>query len=326
MKDSTKGYLLCLIGVACWSFSEITTRVSTTMGSSTVGPIMLSFYRFFFGGLFLLLLISMQRDTSGMKQLVRGKKNQGILILSSMFGLGISNVIYFVGVKLTNNASLSSALYTTYPIFICIYSIFLLKEKTNIPLKFVGLALGFLGTIILVNDFSFDNNVGAGMVLLILAAAIWSLYSVLGKMLFRLNPGIKRVEIKFTTISFFYACVPIFIILLFSDELPTLFQHSTGEWGLIAFMAIVITALGLYAFYTGVKKIEVSRGISLALLKPVMATVWVIILIHLNIIPFENVSWVLLISIPTVSVAVLLINKKSKEEQTKNIERDTPSP
>lgn len=307
-----RGYLLCFAGVFCWSFSEITVKFLQGLEAATVGPVALSFYRFFFGGVFLLLLILLKRDTTGIQQLL--KNEQKYLMISSMLGLGFSNVIYFLGIHLTENANVSSALYTTYPIFISIYGIFILGEKTNIPLKMGGLALGFFGTTILLTNFNFSalfqpSNM-TGELLLLLAAAIWSLYSVLGKKIFRRNPSVERIEIKFTAVSFFYACIPILVILPFTSEFPTFFQHSGMEWVLILFMAIVITALGLYMFYIGVKKIEVSRGISMALMKPVLATLFSVILLH------EEVPLSLYVSIPIVFIAVTLINwKPGKKEE-----------
>ncbi|MHA1792631.1 MAG: DMT family transporter [Promethearchaeota archaeon] len=305
MKESLKGYLLCFFGVFSWSFSEITVRVLHLNGS--VGPISLSFYRFFFGGLFLLLLMFLRREIDDIKKLL--KRNQKLLIISSMVGLGVSNMIYFLGVTMTR-ANVASALYTTYPIFISIYGIFLLNERSNMKLKGVGFVIGFFGTAILLTNFDFSLFINPelilGNLLLVIAAAIWGFYSVLGKIIFKRNPGIDKIEIKFTAVSFFYACIPILFILFFSgDELSTFFQHAPVEWLLIFLMAFFITAIGLYAFFTGVKYIEVSKGISLALLKPVLATIFAAMFL-----PQEAIPASLLVSMPIIFIAVILINKK----------------
>ncbi len=91
-----------------------------------------------------------QRDLRDLK--VFFKKYFWLMIIATMFGSGISNVLFFEGVQLTQ-ANTGSVLYTTYPIFVSIYSIFVLNEKTNIPRKLIGFFIGFIGIVILMTNF-----------------------------------------------------------------------------------------------------------------------------------------------------------------------------
>jgi len=50
--ESLKGYLIIIIGVFTWSFSEIIVKLL----QGSVGAISLSFFRYFIGGLFLLFI------------------------------------------------------------------------------------------------------------------------------------------------------------------------------------------------------------------------------------------------------------------------------
>jgi DME family drug/metabolite transporter len=315
MRASTKGYILCFLGVFCWSFSEIIVWLLKSPPGSPdigVGPISLSFYRFFFGGIFLLVIMVARKDLTGFGELI--KKNPLLMLLSSVVGLGVSNMIYFIGISLYGTeAPVGAALYTSYTLFIGIYSIFILNERTNIPLKIVGFVVGFLGIIILLTNFNFaiilQPNKITGNILLVLAGAIWGFYSVLGKKIFRKNPEIKNVDIKFTIWSFFLSCIPIAITLPFSGEIPDFLQHTAAEWALVAFLAIVSSGIGLYIFFVGVKSIDVSHGISFSLLKPIIAAFFAFILLG-QVIP--GAMWV---SVPLVSAAVLLINRKPKRKE-----------
>ncbi|MHA1250965.1 MAG: hypothetical protein ACTSRP_13310 [Candidatus Helarchaeota archaeon] len=56
-------------------------------------------------------------------------------------------------------------------------------------------------------------------------------------------------------------------------------------------------------FYRGIKKIELSKGISLALLKPIISTIFCYIIL------LELPTIALLISIPMIMFAVFLINR-----------------
>ncbi|MHA1698815.1 MAG: DMT family transporter [Promethearchaeota archaeon] len=315
LKQSVKGYLFCFLGVLQWSFSEIIVRLlqDDSVVSSRVGPVSLSFYRFFFGGLFLLTILLIKRDLSGMKDIIR--HNLKPTLIASMFGLGFSNVIYFIGVAMTQ-ANIGAALYTSYPIFIGIYGMIILNERGNIPLKIIGFVIGLTGIIILMTNFNlillFKPSTILGNILLLSAAAIWALYSVLGKKVMNANPKIKNIEIKWTTLSFFLACVPILIILPFYDrmsktggELPNFLRHDLTVWVLILIMAFSTTAFGLYIFFKGVKLIQVSHGISLSLFKPILVTFF-----SYFILPDEKIPDALFVSIPLVFLAVFLINKK----------------
>jgi drug/metabolite transporter (DMT)-like permease len=59
--ESLKGYLIIIIGVFTWSFSEIIVKLL----QGSVGAISLSFFRYFIGGLFLLFILVIKRDLSG---------------------------------------------------------------------------------------------------------------------------------------------------------------------------------------------------------------------------------------------------------------------
>ncbi len=313
MRDSTRGYILCFLGVFCWSFSEIIVWLLKPLPGipgSGVGSISLSFYRFFFGGIFLLAIMVVRKDLTGFGDLI--KKNPLLMILSSVLGLGISNMIYFLGIQAYGTeAHVGAALYVSYTLFIGVYSIFILNERTNIPLKIVGFVVGFLGILILLTDFNFaiilQPDKITGDILLVLAGAIWGFYSVLGKKIFKKNPEIKNVDIKFTIWSFFLSCIPIAITLPFSGEIPDFLQHDAVEWSLVAFLAIISSGIGLYIFFVGVKYIDVSHGISFSLLKPIIAAFFMFVFFQ-NDIPIA--MWV---SVPLVSAAVLLINRKPRK-------------
>lgn len=304
MREITKGYLTCFFGVFTWSFSEVFVKLL----QGGVGPISLSFLRFFIGGLFLIPLMMIQKDLKGVGGLV--KRNLKILLIASMIGLGISNIIYFLGVQMSQ-ANIGAALYSTYPIFINIYSIFILNERSNLKMRTIGYLVGFLGMAILITNFQlgllFQSEDLIGNLLIVLGGAIWAIYSVLGKKIFRAEKGITNIEIKFTMISFLLASLPVFIILLFTNELQGFLQYSGFEWSIVLILACFSTGFGLFIFFIGVRKLDISQGMSMALLKPIMAAIIAFIILH------EMPTPALIVSIILVSVAVLLINRPSKK-------------
>jgi drug/metabolite transporter (DMT)-like permease len=268
----------------------------------------LTFYRFFFGGIVLLLILAAMKDLSGMGVLLR--KNKLLFFISSVIGLGFSNITYFIGIKMTE-PHVGAALYTSYALFIGIYSIFILNERSNIPLKITGFLLGLGATILLgiltANSSQSWENPVLGNFLLVMSGAIWGFYSVLGKKIMRRHPEIKNVDVKFSTLSFFLACIPPAIALPFLPEGAEFMQNTLVEWTLIGIMSVVVTAIGVYLFYHGCKFIDVSLGISNSLLKPIFSALFAFLLLA------RPVPIAMFISIPLVSIAVLLINKKPKK-------------
>ncbi|MEJ2278789.1 MAG: DMT family transporter, partial [Candidatus Lokiarchaeota archaeon] len=145
----------------------------------SVGALSLTFFRFFIGGIFLLIILILKRDLADIFVLI--KRSWVLIIISSFFALGFSNAIYFIGVTFTQ-ANVAATLYTTYPIWITIYSIILLnEEKTNV--KILGIILGMFGVVILLTNFDFTGFILIenllGNILVLVGSIIWSLYSVL---------------------------------------------------------------------------------------------------------------------------------------------------
>ena len=148
--ESFKGYLIILLGVFTWSFSEIIVKLL----QGSVGAISLSFFRNFISGLFLLMLLILKRDFLGIKKMI--KDNFMLIIIASCFASGLANIIYFIGVSNTQ-ANIAATIYTSYPIWIMIYSIFILNEKSNLKWKFTGVIIGLIGITILMTNFNISE-------------------------------------------------------------------------------------------------------------------------------------------------------------------------
>jgi drug/metabolite transporter (DMT)-like permease len=67
--------------------------------------------------------------------------------------------------------------------------------------------------------------------------------------------------------------LPVIIILLFTNELQGFLQYSPFEWVIVLILACFSTGFGLFIFFLGVRKLDISQGMSMALLKPIMAAI-----------------------------------------------------
>ncbi|MBN1803101.1 MAG: EamA family transporter [Candidatus Lokiarchaeota archaeon] len=303
-KEDITGYLTIIIAVFTFSCSEIIIKLL----QDSIGALSLSFYRFLFSGFFLLLLLTIMKDLRGIWSII--KKNWLLLILGSSLAWGISNIIYFIGIQNTQ-ANIGATIYTTYPIWITIYSFFFLNEKINMKFKIAGIIVGLLGVTILLTNFNFSELIKIenllGNLLVLIGSITWGFYSVLGKKVQLKESKTTNIALKFTMISSFFAMVPVFVILIFTPELGRLFAHDAREWSLVLFLGVISTGLGLFLLFIGLKRLEVSRGMSLAFLKPIFATVLAFFLLN------ETPTIVLLISVCMVVISILLINKNNKQ-------------
>jgi len=298
----TKSYLIIILAVFTWSFSEIIVKLL----QGSVGSFSLSFFRFFIGGVCLLIVLIFKRDLAGIWKMI--KENWKLLLIASCLALGLSNVIYFIGITYTQ-ANIGATLYTTYPIWITIYSIFILNERGNLKFKFMGIIIGILGVAILMTNFNlfafFSSENLFGNVLVLLGAIIWGFYSVLGKKIQMNQPELSNSALKFSMLSMFLACIPIFTILIFTPEFDDFMNYDLESWFWILFMGIISTGLGIFLLFEGIKHIETSRGMSLAFFKPIFATILAYFILN------ELPTLALLFSIILIIISILLINRRS---------------
>ncbi|MHA1730896.1 MAG: DMT family transporter [Promethearchaeota archaeon] len=300
---AARGYALVFLAVTTWSFSEILQKLL----QGDVLPMSLSFLRFFIGTVPLLLVMAVKRDFRGVGGMLR--RNWKTIAFASLVAFSLSNFVYFSGIRLTK-ANVGSAIYTSYPIFVSIYSISLLGERDNLQRKFNGYALGFAGIAILVTQFDLQGFIDAddlpGNALVLLGAALFGFYSVLGKKVQSAErEAVPDVQLKFTTVSMALAAAGNLAVLLvvpaFSAERATLFQYDLRAWTLIIVLGVVSTGVGMYLFFLGVREIEVSRGMSVAMLKPVLTTAFAFLILG------ELPTVALVVSIPIVAAAVIVV-------------------
>lgn len=303
-RSSWVGYLLVFLAVTTWSFSEILQKLL----QDAVPPMSKSFFRFFIGIIPLFAILVGYRDLE-----VRGlfRRNWKEFLIAGVVGFGIGNFVYFLGIERTQ-ANLGSAIYGSYPIFISIYSIFVLNERDNLKTRFLGYVVGFVGIIILVTNLDFSGFLAAenfvGNLLVLLGAVIWSWFSVLGKKITRAERDrVRNVDLKMNLITMALAALTNLAFLAFMpDERATFFQYPGDAWGYLIILGVVTTGLGTWLFFVGIQQIEVSKGISLALFKPILVTVFAFFILQ------EYPPLVLFVSLPIVSAAVYLVTKPAK--------------
>jgi len=127
------------------------------------------------------------------------KKDFGRLVLCSLTGIVINQLLFIKGLSMTYSIHASLLMLTT-PILIMIIAAIILKERVT-PNKAIGLTLGVIGALVLITkrqNSGSGTNIFWGDVMVILNAISYSFYFIMVKPLMKKYEAIAVIRILFT--------------------------------------------------------------------------------------------------------------------------------
>ena len=110
------------------------------------------------------------------------KKDYLRLIIASLFGISLNQIMFFEGLNLTTPID-SAIIMTINPIIVLIFSFIFLKDKITI-LKLLGILLGIIGAVMIIlgkGEISFNFDTFTGNVLIFINATSFALYLIVIK-------------------------------------------------------------------------------------------------------------------------------------------------
>tara|TARA_B100001059_G_scaffold138033_1_gene138210 strand:+ start:8136 stop:8933 length:798 start_codon:yes stop_codon:yes gene_type:complete len=161
------------------------------------------------------------------------------------------------------------------PLFTLIVGIIAYRRKLK-PLKFLGVFIGLIGTLILINPFSPNSVVGTNWPYILLALCAAACYGISINSISKLNHLSPQAITLFALIG---ASIPSIIILIFTDFSSTILSKSDIliPFLAVAFLGIFGTSLSMVVFN---KLISITTPIfaaSTTYVIPIVALVWGII-------------------------------------------------
>ncbi|MFX0138531.1 MAG: DMT family transporter [Candidatus Hodarchaeota archaeon] len=299
------GYIFIFLSVFIWSLGEIFLKLI----QDYIGVFAYTFLRLLTGGTFLVLILAIQKDFSGIGKMI---KNNTIILTLCIIILTSSNLLFYIGITNTL-ANIGAVLCSTSPVWITILAILILKERSNLKTKFIGILIGTIGVIILLTKLDLSGFISSeflfGNIMALGAEVSWSLFTVLGRKIQVNEKDTSNHEIKFTFISLLLCCIPIFIFLIISPEFSNFLNYSIEVWLIVIGLGIINSALAYFLFFKGLKKVDTSKGASLIFLKPIIATTLAFLVLNEAPTVFLIVSSILII------IAIYIINLDSKMEE-----------
>ena len=170
-----KYYIFLVLAVLFWSGNFITGRYI----SSSIEPMQLSFYRWFF-----VLILLLPYIVINYKNLMRGfKKDSLLLVVFGAFGIAGFNTFLYYGLQ-TTTATNALLINSSTPIFIILISSIIFRMLIT-KVQFFGVIVSTIGVLYLILKGDINHilelKFTPGDLWIVAAALDWALYSVLLK-------------------------------------------------------------------------------------------------------------------------------------------------
>lgn len=262
-RSALVGVLYSFLSAFLWATVYVATRFIMKGENGEVDPVTLSFLRFSAGGAVLLAIHRLTNRGNAFRLTVRSSLNIVLLSLFSFVGM---SVFLFWGQKYTTAIN-SSMIMSSSPVFTMLLGLLIGERITGG--QAAGMALSTLGCmmvieIVTVEGFQYSANGFLGDFLVLLASFSWALAAILAKRI--VTPG---NDLAVTGWSMLSAAAALGVIELFrvdSIVMPT----TNAVWLLTAYIALLPTALGFYAWNAALSRISLNVVNVMQYLTPIM--------------------------------------------------------
>jgi drug/metabolite transporter (DMT)-like permease len=242
------GILYIIISAASFGTLAILGRYAREAGIDTFT---LLFLRFTFAALIMAGLLLIKRE--GMP---RGRA-LGLLIGMGAIGYVGQSFCYLTATQYAS-AGLVALLLYLYPIFVAILSVIFLKERLT-RVKVMALALATTGVALIVDP---QGGQWLGIALAISAAAIYSVYIIVGAGVMKQVSAMSSSTVIFASAGLVYG-----VLMAFKGpQWPT----TSDGWLTVAATVLIATVIAVVMFLAGLKRIGPTDASLLSTLEPVV--------------------------------------------------------
>lgn len=281
-----------------WGGAGIFVKLAAICG---IKEMQIVFFRAFFSSVILALIILFKN-----KQLFKVKvKDIWLFAAAGVYSIVLFNFSYYKTMSLTS-LSVAAVLLYTAPIFVCVLSVLLFKEKITIN-KIIALIIAFVGCCFVSGIFSQSQRITlAALGFGLLTGFGYSLYTIFSQVL--LNKGYGSFTITFYT--FLFAALGSLPLM---NVAKTFNQVATEPRGILVMllMAVLNTVIPYLLYTSGLKGVPTSVAPIIATIEPVVATVISVSVYH------EAFEIWHFIGIVLVLLSVLVLNLRVNKNEAK---------
>ena len=279
MNRSRSGYFYIVLCAVIFSTMEV--MLKTVHGA--LAPMQITCLRFLVGGI---LLIPFASRSMKKKNAALTRKDIGFFALSGFLCVVIAMSLYQMSVTYTR-ASVVAVIFSCNPIFVTVFAHLFLREEIHRN-HIIALILELTAALIIIDPIHATLD-PTGAVLAILAAVMFSLYSVFGK---KRTPRFGGIAV--TCLSFLFGATELLLLLLFGRTAAGAALYGSIGLGIFAdvplfesipasalpaflYICVVVSAGGFVCHMTAMEKTSAQEASLIFFLKPILAPIFALI-------------------------------------------------
>jgi drug/metabolite transporter (DMT)-like permease len=281
-----KYYIFLVLAVLFWSGNFITGRYIST----SIEPMQLSFYRWFF-----VLVLLLPYIFINYKDLILGfKKDSLLLVVFGAFGIAGFNTFLYYGLQ-TTSATNALLINSSTPIFIILISSIIFRIAIT-KIQILGVLLSTLGVLYLILKGNINHilelNFTPGDLWILLAALDWAIYSVLLKF----KPK-DLSSFSFLTITSFIGVMILYIAFILQGySLEFSFLSNKEVLYSLIYIVIFPSILSFYFWNMATIEIGANKAGQSAHLMPIFGAILAYIFLG-EVLEFYHIVGIVLIAI-----------------------------
>ncbi|HZX45870.1 MAG TPA: DMT family transporter [Clostridia bacterium] len=303
MKKNLMGNLLVLISAAGFGIMGIVAKIAYKEGATAVSVLVMRY-------IIAAVLMWLYNALTGRIKKIRLGRDQlaRTFLLGGVFYVATS-VCYFSSLNFIPASLTAMGLYL-YPVFVSLYMIIFMKEKTD-KRQIAALIMAFSGTAMMVWAPGIYVNM-TGVLLAVSAAGCYTVYIVLlgGEFAQPLN-DLDPIVVSACIVS--SSAVTMTAAGFFAGQLYS--DMTLKGWAAVLVIAVFSTALAIITFYLGVKVVGPSRAAILSAFEPVVTVTLGVLVLK------EALSFIQFTGIILVLSAVVMINlAAARQKETSGLQ------
>jgi drug/metabolite transporter, DME family len=277
-----RGYAIAITGVTLWSTTGI--FISYLLKNFTLAPMTLAFWR----NIIVIIALGLGLFVFRRSLLRVEKRDRWFLILYGL-SLTLMNALWTFSVAY-NGAAVSTVLVYASPGITAVAGKFFFKERLT-RLRIAAVIASLIGSALVARaiDPAQWNLNAIGIVIGILSAFSFTLYSLMGKIVFQ-----RRINSWAATFYAFAVAAVVFAFTQNGDTILSLGTHYDG-WLILIILSVIPTIGGFGLYTASLGYLPAGTANLIAVLEPVLTTILAFILLNENLLPIQLLGGALIV-------------------------------
>jgi len=253
-------FLTFLFTVLVWGTSWLVIKISLDQG---IPPMWGTSIRFLFASVFMALILIPR-----LRNLHLSPGQWKLTFIHGAFIVAVSNLLVFWGQQFIDS-NLSSIIFAVFPLMVAVFSHFMLTSERFTLLRFIGIAIGFTGILLIFFDpakIAGSNAIFLGMSAIFVSVATTAWPSVLIK-----REAEDLHPVLLNSFGIFIGTAILLISTLLVEGPPPLQQISSPVLISLAYLGLFGSGINFIAYFWLMKYVDITKLSLSAYLTPIVA-------------------------------------------------------